>query len=513
MPKPISRRQFIRSAGGVTFLALVPAGRGLFAAPVAEATARLPLFTVLPYIQPGSSSLLQDGQESMVVAWQTLAEIADFAAEFGPTPQYGSAAVVTHSAPVASRAGDAEQRFNWTAQVDGLALGSKYYYRVRGNGQTLAEGYFTTRQPRGRKVRFVAFGDNSYGDVSDRAIAYHAYRQNPDFVMNCGDNVYESGTGDEYQRYFFPVYNADLAGPREGAPLLRSVPFYTVIANHDVQGKDQRGHEIADFTRNPDALAFYTAMHLPLNGPAAPNRPTPTMGPKATIDTFRACAGERFPRMANYSFDCGDVHFLCLDSNRYVDPNDAALQEWIAADFSATKALWKFVVCHHPPFNVGDEHYQAQHMRVMSPLFERLGVDIVLSGHEHNYQRPRPMKFAPAGPGRSASVGEADRRVPGTFTIDRVFDGVRNTRPNGILYLVTGAGGKHLYDPGFTDNPARWKHADDQHADYVVKMVTDRHSLSVFDVDGSRLTMAQIDAAGQEFDRITVTKGPRPATD
>ena len=65
----------------------------------------------------------------------------------------------------------------------------------------------------------MAFGDNSYGDISDRAIAYHTYKQNPDFVMNCGDNVYESGTDDEYQRYFFPVYNADLAGPREGAPL------------------------------------------------------------------------------------------------------------------------------------------------------------------------------------------------------------------------------------------------------------------------------------------------------
>ena len=46
-----------------------------------------------------------------------------------------------------------------------------------------------------------------------------------------------------------------MASPGAPAPLLRSVPFYTVIANHDVQGKDERGHEVADFTRNPDALA------------------------------------------------------------------------------------------------------------------------------------------------------------------------------------------------------------------------------------------------------------------
>jgi acid phosphatase type 7 len=192
----------------------------------------------------------------------------------------------------------------------------------------------------------------------------------------------------------------------------------------------------------------------------------------ATLDRFRECAGARFPRMANYSFDYGDVHFLCIDSNRYIDPNDAALQAWVAADLDSTTAIWKFVVFHHPPFTVGDEHYTVQHMRVLAPLFEAHGVDIVLSGHEHNYQRARPLKFVPAGPGRSADRGGKDRRVPGTFTIDRSFDGVRNTRPSGVLYIVTGAGGKHLYDAGYTDNPAKWTHADDEHADYVVKMIT-----------------------------------------
>jgi hypothetical protein len=257
------------------------------------------------------------------------------------------------------------------------------------------------------------------------------------------------------------------------------------------------------------SLAFYTAMHLPLNGPAAPVYATPTLGPQATIDRFRACAGARFPRMANYSFDYGDAHFTCIDSNRYIDPNDTALQAWIAADLSATPAIWKFVVYHHPPFNVGDEHYQVQHMRVLAPLLEAHGVDFVLSGHEHNYQRARPLKFVPAGAGRSADRGGKDRRVPGTFTIDRAFDGVANTRPTGILYVVTGAGGKHLYDAGYTDNPATWIHADDGNADYVVRMITDRHSLSVFDVDGTCLTLTQIDEAGQEIDRIAVTKGPR----
>ena len=501
----LSRRDFLKSAGGVTALALTPLGDGLFAAPAAGGP-RLPLFTVVPYVQPGHNTRLVDGRESPIVAWQTLEGLADFTVEYGETDKYGSAAKCRSVPRAAGKGGDAERRLNWTATLDGLSLGRKYFYRVRGNQQTLAEGYLTTRQPRGRQIRFVAFGDNSYGDISDRAIAFHAYQQHPDFVMNCGDNVYESGTDDEYQRYFFPVYNADAAGVRIGAPLLRSIPFYTVIANHDVQGKDERGHEIADFSRNPDALGYYTAMHLPLNGPESPTYPTPTMGPAERIAAFRTAAGARFPRMANYSFDYGDVHFLCIDSNRYTDPNDAGLQRWMADDLASTDAIWKFVVFHHPPFNVGHEHYEVQHMRVLAPLLESHGVHVVLSGHEHNYQRARPLSFAPAGPGKSADLGGKDRRVPGRSTIDRRFDGVNVTTPAGVLYVVTGAGGKHLYDPGFTDNPSMWTHADDDHTDYVARMVTDRHSFTVFDVDGPRLTMTQIDEAGDAFDRIAITR-------
>ena len=146
MPRSVSRRGFLRSAGGVTFLALVPVGAGVFAAPAPANTTRLPLFTVLPYIQPGANSLLSEGRESMVIAWQTYAELADFSVEYGATAEYGNAAVVTHTPRVAGRGGDSEQRFNWTATPSGLALARRYYYRVRGNGQTLAEGYFTDRK-------------------------------------------------------------------------------------------------------------------------------------------------------------------------------------------------------------------------------------------------------------------------------------------------------------------------------------------------------------------------------
>jgi hypothetical protein len=205
---------------------------------------------------------------------------------------------------------------------------------------------------------------------------------------------------------------------------------------------------------------------------------------------------------AEFTVEFGEAAF-------YVDPNDAALQEWIAADLTASDATWKFAVYHHPAFNVGNEHYDVQHMRMLAPLFEAHGVDIVLSGHEHNYQRARPIRFTPSGTGRSADIGSKDRRVPGRFTVDRTFDGTGNTHADGVLHIVTGAGGKHLYDPEFTGDSSRWMHAGDDHVDYVAMMISDRDSLSVFDVDGPRLTMTQVDEGGAEIDRMVVTKAPK----
>ncbi|BDI32131.1 hypothetical protein CCAX7_41820 [Capsulimonas corticalis] len=507
--KQISRREFLHFAGGVTFLALAPNGQGLFAA--TEADARLPLFTVLPYIQPGSASKLKENDDTLVVAWQTEDAAADFTVAYGLSKKYGQIAVPIQGARAigdAAVSGDAAlKRRNYNAALTGLKLGRKYYYQVQGKGKVIAEGYATTRQPRGRKIRFVAFGDNSNGDVSDHRIAYQAYVAKPDFVMNTGDNVYQSGLDREYAKFFFPIYDATTAGPELGAPLLRSVPFYTVLANHDVTGRDAIGREAGDFTKHSDALAYYTAMHLPMNGPAQPADSTPTVcADPAVLAQFQACAGDRFPRMANYSFDNGDAHFLCLDANAYVDPTSPALQAWIEQDLADTDAHWKFVVYHQPAFNVGQEHYKEQHMRALSPIFEKHGVDIVLNGHEHTYQRTMPIQFEPTDLTNASHTATRDRIVPGKLTIDREFDGKEKTLPRGIIHVTTGAGGNALYEPEFTDSPDRWVFTDGPENHFVSKFYSREHSLSVIEIDGRALTLRQINEFGKEIDRIRVTK-------
>jgi len=502
----LSRRHFLKSAGGVTFLALTPVGRGLFAATTPSALkAAPPVFTALPYIQPGNHSNLVPGQEGLVVTWQTEAKPADFLVEFGEKSPSGSTAPVTRNELWAGEKVDGSSRFVYHAVLANLELGTRYQYRVSCNGSPILEGFFTTRQPRGKNIRFVTFGDNSYGDISDRAIAYLTHQQNPDFVMNVGDNVYDAGRLSEYERYFFPVYNADVAQARVGGPVLRSVPFYTVLANHDVRGHDEKGNIAADFDKQPDSLAYYSSMHLPLNGPV-PAAPTPTTGGGGRYDQFLATAADRFPRMANYSFDFGDAHMLCLDSNLYVNPLDPGLMNWIDQDLGSTDALWKFVTFHHPAYNVGIGHYSEQHMRVLSPIFEKYNVDFGLHGHEHCYQRGRPIRFAPKDTSKASLVNAGNREVPGDFTIDREFDGVQKTTPKGVIYLTTGAGGKQLYDANWNQNPSRWLWPEDNNADYVVNFVSDRHSLTVFDLNGPVLDMVQIDEWGQEIDRLRVTK-------
>jgi hypothetical protein len=502
----LSRRDFLRSAGGITFLALTPMGRGLFAAFAPLKPLSLPIFTALPYLQPGPEAGLVEGSEIVRLAWQTLQTPAEFTAEFGRDRNYGRTTAISRAERPHDRKGEKDSRYNYVCAFAGLNLGTEYRYRVRCNGEVIVEGYFTTRQPRGRRIRFVAFGDNSYGEISDRAIAYQAYRARPDFIMNTGDNVYEGGLDGEYSRYFFPVYNADVPGPRLGAPLLRSVPFYSVLANHDVHARDPvTHHPCADFDAEADSLAYYTNFHFPLNGPM-PSQPTVTRGAPDRLAHFMQCAGRRFPTMANYSYDWGDAHFLCLDSNVYIDPTDPGLTRWIASDLAATDARWRFVVYHHPAFNVGAEHYHEQHMRVLCPIFEQYGVDFVLSGHEHNYQRTVPLRFAPRDRGNARLQHSPSRLVPGDFRLDTTFDGDRHTQPNGIIHLTTGAGGKHLYDADYNNRPEKWTLAEDGHAAYVALMVTDRHSLTVFDLDGGTLTLRQIDEQGSEIDRIRVTK-------
>jgi 3',5'-cyclic AMP phosphodiesterase CpdA len=388
----------------------------------------------------------------------------------------------------------------YRATLTDLDSGGAFDYRVLKGGEIVFSATAGAPKSAGQPYRFVAFGDCGAGRDEQKPIAYRAFQAKPDLVIIPGDIVYDRGRISEYRNRFWPVYNADEPSLSMGVPLLRSSLFVAAPGNHDIDTRD--------LDRYPDALAYYLYWDLPLNGP--PGTEGSAFVPVLTASdenrrAFVEGTGDAYPRMANFSFDYGNTHWTIVDANPYVDWTNRELKEWVARDLAAAQgATWRFVAFHHPGFNSAREHYEQQQMRLLAPVFEEGKVDIVFNGHVHNYQRSYPMRFKPDNSG-TLLVGGRDNKtvrgrvVNGRWSLDKSFDGQNDMTPDGVIYLVTGAGGQDLYNPEQQDDRDSWQ-------GFTHKFVSKIHSLTVADVAGSTLTVRQVTADGDEVDRFVVRK-------
>ncbi len=446
-------------------------------------------FLVVPYIQWGEESA---GGE-LAVLWQSVDSDGDWSLEVRPSD---SDAWKPAGQPVMRRyeAGPVKSRRLFRAKVSGLPRGQAFSYRVRRSGTTVFEAKARIPAAAGQPQRFVAFGDGGADSWEQRAVTYQTFLARPDYVVITGDLVYFKGLMSEYLEKFFPIYNAEEASASAGAPLLRSTLVMAVPGNHDLLER-----HLDDY---PDGLAYYLVWSLPKNGPLTEpgevNTPT-LLGNEARQQTFLRAAGDAYPRIANYSFDAGDIHWTVLDTNPYADWSDPKLRDWLERDLaSASGAAWKFVTFHQPPFQSSKTHYDEQRTRILAPVFEKHGVDLVISGHIHNYQRSYPLRFVPDKRSDGRTV-DLNGHVSGRWTLDTTFDGKTHTKPNGVIYLVTGGGGARLYNPDQNDDPSSWQ-------EYTARFVSHTHSLTVVDVEASKLSVKQVSAGGEELDRFVVTK-------
>ncbi len=451
-------------------------------------------FVVKPYLQVGRSP----SATSLHLLWHGADVDSDWAVEHRASPdaQWHQA-----PAPQSSRVavGKATPRRVYNAALSALVPGSSFQYRILKDGKVVFAADALAPKSATQPYRVVVFGDIGAGTPEQKTIAYRAYVSKPDLVVVPGDIVYEYGLVSEYDKNFFPVYNADQADA-SGVPLMRSIPMVTVPGNHDIDNRN--------LDKYPDGLAYYFFWDQPLNGPlgveGGPIVPLLT-ATEANRKPFLAAAGDAYPRMANYSFDYGNTHWTVLDSNPYVDWTDKGLHDWVAKDLAAAAgATWRFVTFHHPGFNSANEHYEQQHMRLLSPILEAGKVDIVFNGHLHNYQRSFPLTFAPIKKGTLLMGGRdgtsvRGRVVNGKWTLDKGFDGKTHTQPKGIIYLVTGAGGKELYNVEQNGDADSWQK-------FTAKFISNEHSLTVADVNGKTLTVRQLAADGRELDKFIVTK-------
>jgi hypothetical protein len=314
----------------------------------------------------------------------------------------------------------------------------------------------------------------------------------PDLALNTGDNVYTQGAEGSYRDFWFPVWNSDTDSNETGAPFIRSILLFIVAGNHDIGGGGDRvnllgGDAAGHFSGNTDggdALAYFNNYYFPLNGPekADPYQiyngdvasatgfffqykgltytsaaAAEALRASTTVDSGRG-SKRQIDHMSNYSFDYGNAHFLFLDANPHLFnvvldgrpiyagadagfPNyPSVLRNWIINDLDASNQTWKIVVFHQPAFSSGNATLRNNQMRKVAKILEDHGVNMVFNGHEHNYQRTFPLRS-------TSRVADVPTTMAGpAVEVDTQFDGTDETVPDGVLYLVEGAGGNRDFD-------------------------------------------------------------------
>jgi len=449
-------------------------------------------FLVEPYLQLGADP----GPDRLSLVWQGPDRAQDWAVAVRLAPGRSWVPVPGPRMVRVAVPATAPHRVYFAA-LRQLVPGAAFSYRIALGGRVVFQSHARALPGPGQRQRVAVVGDLAEGHGESRLMAWRLAQQRPDLVLVPGDVVYQGGRISEYRRNFFPVFNAGLAGPHWGAPLLRTTVVAAALGNHDVGERGPR-HPVAE---DPDGMAYYLYWDQPTNGPRQAPGPPLRPGPGWTWDGFRAAAGAHFPAMGSYSFDSGSVHWTVLDSNPYVRWDEPALQAWLERDLAAAAgASWRFVVFHHPAFSMAEGHrYRDQWMGRIWPILERHRVDLVFCGHIHIYARTRPIRFTPD----PASVARLDPRtqqgqLEGRLVWDTGFDGHRRTRADGIIQILTGGGGAQLR--------LRRRSARLRPHPYVARLVADEHSFSLLDIQPRKVVFRQLDIRGRTLDRFTVTR-------
>ncbi len=186
-----------------------------------------------------------------------------------------------------------------------------------------------------------------------------------DMFIHVGDMAYGTGMDSEFQGYFFKPYEATL----------RNTVCWPAFGNHE--GKSSKSGTCIG--------PYYDAYIMPTAGESG---------------------GVASGTEAYYSFDVGKVHFISLNSFDIPRQPDGAMAQWLKADLDKTKADWIIAFFHHPPYTKGthdsdDRKKDKELVEIrenIMPILEGAGVDLVLAGHSHIYERSMLLDGAYATP-------------------------------------------------------------------------------------------------------------------
>jgi hypothetical protein len=242
----------------------------------------------------------------------------------------------------------------------GLESAARYAYSVRVGGALLGEGRFSTAPADSSTapVTFLVYGDERTDPIAHGSVARAMTQVPSDFLVNTGDMVEQGGDADAWQTFFSIE-----------SPLLRERPLFVTIGNHELVD-DLAGSNFARYFGFADAA-----------------------GPTKLYGTMRFGLVRFFFLNAMHGWDSGEERDWLVDALTNAD--------------SEPGVVWRVAVTHHGPWSSGPHGPNTRLLQAGIPeLLEAHQVDLLLSGHDHIYER-----------------GSADR----------------------IKYLVSGGGGAPLY--------------------------------------------------------------------
>lgn len=440
-------------------------------------------FSRAPYIQLGTPS-------SMVIVWRTPSEITPVV-RFGRSvdqldQEVPLASIVTRVSLTTNKAelkvlqDKRPEMFQWPrlhrdspsglfqyeARVTGLSPNSRYYYAIYNGSTRLTEAdssyHFVTHPPKGeaKSTRFWVVGDSGTGrwqqhDVHGSMLEFTAAEQRPiDLYLHLGDMAYQKGRDVEFQTRFFETYESTL----------RHVVCWPTLGNHE--GSTSKGTN--------GVGPYFDAYVCPTRAEAG-GVPTGTE--------------------AYYSFDYGRIHFICLDSHDLDRRPTGLMARWLNLDMERTKADWLVAFFHHPPYTKGthdsDREKQLIEMRKhIMPILETGGVDVVLSGHSHIYERSMLIDGAYDTPTVAEGVvlddAEGDPRTGEPY---RKSEGIH---PNsGNIQVVAGHGGTTVGRKGTLP---------------LMRKIIVEHGSVIFDVEGDTMRGTMINKFGEVQDVFAIVK-------
>ena len=294
-----------------------------------------------PYLQ-------QQTDQSVIVRWRT--DVAtDSVVRFG-----------TNSANLNLSSSESASTTEHTVLVNGLSPATEYFYSIGNSAGTIAGDatyHFGTSPIPGdaANTRVWVIGDSGTANDDARAVrdAFKTWSVSKpaDFMLMLGDNAYNDGTDAQYQSAVFDTY----------PELLRQLPVWPTLGNHD-------GHSADSGTQTGP---YYEIFDLP---------------------KLAEAGGQSSFTEAYYSFEYGNIHFVALDSYDSDRSTGGNMLQWLESDLALNDKPWLVAIWHHPPYTKGSHNSDTEgrliDMRQNAlPILETWGVDLIMTGHSHTYER------------------------------------------------------------------------------------------------------------------------------